>query len=409
MAPDPGPAAGVLSRALGRPVALEEVTVLREGPRSTVLRCRVRPRSSDPAGPARGAGPVPPTVVVKRLHPGSTLGYTDWAALRFLGSLAGGQGLAPRVLGGDAPARVVLLEDLGPGGSLDALLQAPPGPPAARAARDACLALAAQYARLHVASRGQEAAFARACAETPPAAPEGRHEEARRWTGGLERVRAWLDGAGCPVEPGLGAACERVAAVYAEPGPWLTFTHGDPAPTNNHVAPPAPGRGPAVSLLDFEYGAFRHALYDLTAWDVLCPLPRDLLAAMRRRYRAALGPTLPAGAGGAGDPPGGAFSAAWAEMVAFRALALLSWIPTRVLDANAPWVGDWTAREAILVALGRLRLALAGLAELAPIRRTAGRLEFAPASPLGRGRRPPEGNHGPRWPALSPPAAPAPA
>ena len=163
-------------------------------------------------------------------------------------------------------------------------------------------------------------------------------------------------------------------------------------------------QSPAVSLLDFEYGAFRHALYDLTAWDVLCPLPRDLLAAMRRRYRAALGLRLPRR-----TAPEGAFGAAWAEMVAFRALALLSWIPTRVLDANASWVGDWTAREAILVALGRLRLALAGLAELAPIRRTAGRLELRLRARWAGDGALPGANHGPRWPALSPPAAPAPA
>ena len=48
--------------------------------------------------------------------------------------------------------------------------------------------------------------------------------------------------------------------MFGEPGPFLAFTHGDPAPTNNHVA------GDEVRLLDFEYGGFRHALYDITAW-----------------------------------------------------------------------------------------------------------------------------------------------
>jgi hypothetical protein len=154
-------------------------------------------------------------------------------------------------------------------------------------------------------------------------------------------------------------------------------------------------------LLDFEYGAFRHALYDLTAWDVLCPLPRDLLTAMRRRYRAGLGPAFPTS-----SPE---FRAAWGEMVAFRALALLSWIPARVLDTNAPWVGDWTAREAILVALSRLSRALAGEGALAPIRRTAGHLESRLRARWAGDGALPQGDHVPRWPVLSPAAAPAPA
>ena len=73
-------------------------------------------------------------------------------------------------------------------------------------------------------------------------------------------------------------------------------------------------------------------------------------------------------------------------------------------------MGDWTAREAILGALGRLRRALAGLAELAPIRgRTAGRLESRLRARWAGDGTLPEGDHGPRWPAPLPPAAPAPA
>ena len=53
------------------------------------------------------------------------------------------------------------------------------------------------------------------------------------------------------------------------------------------------------------------------------------------------------------------------------------------------------------MALGRLRRALAGLAELAPIRSThRGRPESRRARWAGDGTLP-EGDHGPRWPALS--------
>jgi hypothetical protein len=430
------PAAAVLSGALGYPVRLGDETLLRAGARSRVLRYRVTPAAT--TAPAAGVGPtttalardaLPDTVVVKALSPDSALGFTDWASLRFLGGVAEAAGLVPEVYGGDAAARVVVLEDLGGQESLEGLLEAGPGPAAARNARAACLAMAGQYARLHRATRGREASFALACAATPLAAPQGRQEEARRWIAGLDRVRAWLDAAGCPVPPDFEPACERVAGAYAEPGPWLTFTHGDPAPTNTHVAPvaagperrlarraPGGGRGgeppsgrervpygdavragpePLVRLLDFEYGAYRHALYDLTAWDVLCPLPLDLLGAMRRRYRAALAGALPV-AGAA------SFDAAWGAMATFRALAILSWIPTGVLTRDAPWVGDWTARQAILAALGRLRRATAGRPELGPVRRVASSLEARLRARWATAGAPLAGDLRPAWPALRP-------
>jgi hypothetical protein len=120
---------------------------------------------------------------------------------------------------------------------------------------------------------------------------------------------------------------------------------------------------------------------------------------MRRRYRAGLGSAFP--------PDAAAFGAAWGEMVAFRTLALLSWIPARVLEANASWVGEWTAREAILVALSRLRRALAGQPALTPIRRTAGSLEGRLRARWARDGALPDGDHHPRWPAFTPAAAPA--
>ena len=117
-----------------------------------------------------------------------------------------------------------------------------------------------------------------------------------------------------------------------------TFTHGDPAPTNNHVV------GGRVTLLDFEYGGFRHALYDMTGWDTLCPLPGPVVRSMRSAYRAAM-----AREGSATDLAGvaaddGAFDDAWATMSAYRAVAILGWLGPGVLRENRPWVGACGAR-----------------------------------------------------------------
>jgi Ser/Thr protein kinase RdoA (MazF antagonist) len=174
-----------------------------------------------------------------------------------------------------------------------------------------------------------------------------------------------MDAAGCSAPTGWDGACDLVAAAYVTPGPYLALTHGDPAPTNTHV-----GASPNhVHLLDFEYAGYRHALYDLTAWEVLCPLPRAILDAMRDRYRALLAPDLPS----LTDDTG--FAAAWAAVVAFRALAILSWIPVAVLEQNAPWVEGWTGREAVLAAVGRLARATEETDDLRPIASLAAELE----------------------------------
>ena len=381
-----GAAAATLRRALDLPVSLAAPCLVRQGGRSAVWRCRVR-------GGAQDAG-APPAVIVKTLAPGSPLGLTDLATLGFLGERAATAVLVPRLLGADLEAGVVVLEDLGDTGTLDTRLLAD-GPRAAANAQRACVALAAQYARLHAAGRGREEAFRDACERVPGALPEGRVVEVTRWLEGLQRVRAWLAAAGCPEPPGLREACAQVAATYATPGAYLTLTHGDPAPTNAHV-----GRSPeAVRLLDFEYAAYRHALYDLTAWDVLCPLPPPVVRAMRRRYRARLAPAVPV----ARDAT--AFRLAWGTMVTFRALAILSWISVQTVDRDASWVGAWTRREAVLAALSRLEGATSGIEPLAPA--------AARASALGgrlRALWPEWGadDTAPRWPALpatTPPAA----
>src|SRR5436190_1655680 len=71
----------------------------------------------------------------------------------------------------------------------------------------------------------------------------------------------------------------RLSGAMTGSNAWRTFTHGDPAPTNCLT------RGGTAVLVDFEFGGFRHALYDLTAWYILCPLPEELVEEMSDGYR----------------------------------------------------------------------------------------------------------------------------
>ncbi|HEX2184109.1 MAG TPA: hypothetical protein VHN78_01215 [Chloroflexota bacterium] len=372
----------------GRPrearITLTEPRLVADRGRNIVIRCRVGGQGAALAGIS--------SVVLKIIRPETSLGFTDWASLAFLARLPGAQGLAPRLYGGDLRHRCFVVEDLGPSSSLEDVLRGRDR----LALRRALRALARQYARLHAASQGQEATFGQACLERQVSPEPARHEEARRWLHGLGHVRAWFRTAGGTLPDGFEPACAAVAATYADPGPWLGFTHGDPAPTNNHL------RGGAVRLLDFEYGAFRHALYDLTAWAVLCPLPEALVQEMKRVYGDELARCATSAdqrpARRPAPPPvsqAAAYRQAWGTLVAYRALAMVSWLPTDILVADRSWVDTWGMRAALLTAMLRLARATAALPELAPIARAAHSL----AGVLQR-RWPGMGEALPAWPVL---------
>jgi hypothetical protein len=151
-----------------------------------------------------------------------------------------------------------------------------------------------------------------------------------------------------------------------------------------------------VRLVDFEYGAYRHALYDVTAWDVLCPLPEDLVTLVRETHRVALAATWPA----AHDEA--RYHEAWAALASFRALALLNWIPAGSLEADRPWVEDWSARQAVLAALFRLWRNASTVLSLAALGRAAERAFHALAARWPEiGAEKGEAAFLPHWPALS--------
>jgi hypothetical protein len=346
-------AAALVAARAGARVVLRDAQILKDRERNVVVRFRVD-----------GASEVG-SVIVKWMKERESLGFDDWASLAYLSATAGAAGLVPRFYGGDAAARLFVMQDLGGSRSLDDVLRVGDREAAVRT-----LALvAAQYGRLHAATLGDAGRYERLRA-TLPGAPRGRHGEAEAWLTARPALQRWLDALGVTPPPGFDAALERVAATYAEPGPFLAFTHGDPAPTNTHIAASA-AADPDVRLLDFEYGGFRHALYDVTAWEVLCPLPTPAVRAMADRYRAVLAPACPAAA----DDE--LWRVGWVAMCAYRAIAMLTWLPTAALDADRPWVESWTVRQAALATVARLRGAAAPVAALAPLGDAAALIEDA--------------------------------
>ncbi|MDX1664312.1 MAG: hypothetical protein R3272_10985 [Candidatus Promineifilaceae bacterium] len=346
------PAAAILGRTLGADVRLSGARLLKGETRSLVWRCRVE------------GGASVASVIIRQLRDDAATAYTDWASLAFLTHRARATGVAPRFYGGDSEVGVFVMEDLGEGTNLEALLDAGD----AATVEVALLHLARQMARLHAATAGGEAAatFGALRRALPAAEGAGRKAEAARWLAAGDRLQAWLDALALAPPAGLAACREALAATFAAPGAFLAFTHGDPAPSNNHFRIGPDGRPEAAAILDFEYGAFRHALYDITAWTTLCPLPLPLVGAMREAFRRELLQSTVEKKLAEAAADEATFAVAWANLVAFRALAIVTWIPPAVLEENRPWAPGWSSREALLGALLRLQREAGAFAHLAP-------------------------------------------
>jgi hypothetical protein len=241
-------------------------------------------------------------------------------------------------------------------------------------------------ARLVAATPGRDDAFARMRATLPGGAGLGRRQEAERWLEARDLVARWADALAIPLPRGFDAACDHIAAIYADPGPNLAFSHGDPAPSNNHI-----GAG-RVRLVDFEYAGYRHALYDLTGWAILCPLPWPWVAAMDRVFRQ----VLEASAWGFPLADDRRYQEAWATMCAYRAVAMITWFSPDLLTEDRAWVPGWTCRAALISTVLRLHQASAGVAALEPLAQLGGHMGEelqARWQALGDGA--------PRWPAAA--------
>lgn len=82
---------------------------------------------------------------------------------------------------------------------------------------------------------------------------------------------------------------KRVAAFIANPGPFQTYTHGDPIPMN------ALPIGAERKLFYFEFGDFRHALREgiygrvcFPTWYHINRVPEDVVQEMETAYRTEL-------------------------------------------------------------------------------------------------------------------------
>jgi thiamine kinase-like enzyme len=254
--------AKVLSEQFATSVQVRQGQLLKEWNRNYVVRFRLE------------GGPVAGVVVKQAKHQEDTW-YDEWAGLRFLTELAPGR-FSPLLLGEDHQSAFFIMEDLGPGVSCEDYLNGSEP----LATRQALLEQARLTAHLHLASLHHENRYnALRRHLAPPVQEPMRERQAKAFQAWVEVIQNLLTPFGLTVPV---MEYQQVATIVANPGPLLVFTHGDLAPTNNHY-----GEG-GVKLLDFEYGAYRHAFYDVISWQIICPYPADLIEEMNQLYRQEL-------------------------------------------------------------------------------------------------------------------------
>ena len=285
--------------------------------------------------------------------------FNDWAGGQFLSVAAAGEPLTPAFFGGDKTRGLIVLEDLGANGETlaDVLL----GDDAARA-EGGLIALARTLGRVHAHTAGRESDFARLRNDLAPFDVPSRTYlglPVRDALGTLAQAFA-APPLGLAPPPGFDDEIREIAAALERPGPFFVYTHGDPCPANAYLS--ADGR---LRLLDWEFGAFRHALVDGVYGGVPFPtcsflgrLPDALPGRMEAAYRTELARGVPE----AGDDA--VFFPAVACACAFWTLAYWpSWHLSEFWAHDVQW-GRTTIRQRIVHRLETLAALLDGLNRL---------------------------------------------
>jgi hypothetical protein len=262
-----------MSQYLGTLVGLEH-TCAAGGDFKPVLRCRL---TSAPSG-------APEAVIVKyvpqRRGEGRLGLLNEWAGLRFLSSLEINPPVSPTFYGGDLQEGVLVLEDLGAGDALaDVLLGSD-----AATAQTALISFARTLGRMQAASIPRVAEYRQLRAALGP--PGGQTIiESRTLAAEFERA---LRSVGLTLR-GADQDLEAVISRVTQPGPFLSFVHGDACPSNEQLV------GQDVVLLDFATGGLRHALLDGVCGRVPFPscwcarrLPTHVPLLMEDGYRSEL-------------------------------------------------------------------------------------------------------------------------
>jgi len=222
---------------------------------------RVSLRSPDEA--------MPGSVVLKQVDAQQPWRWDDWICQYFLTDLAGTKGLGPEFFAADSDVGFYMLEDLGIGEDLGPVLLTTDS-----RGRLAAGLLACSLASLHAGTWGRERPFNLLRQRV---AGEGaqRGVELGEWRVRIDKA---LSDLGQPLAEVAGAL-DVIQMELADPGEFLTLTHGDWQARSLWYGDAGP------RFLDFRNGAYRHCLLDLAAWEARCHANQDAAEVLWREYR----------------------------------------------------------------------------------------------------------------------------
>jgi Ser/Thr protein kinase RdoA (MazF antagonist) len=245
-----------------------------------------------------GAPGTPTSVILKHLPPDDDDSgqrswraqrfANEWAALTYLASLPTSMTFAPRLHTGDLAERLMVIEDLGPAGTLQELLFGTDAD-----AEEQLVRFGHQLGLMHAATRGREAEFASSQAAAGARSPLSD----ATWDLRTERavLEECLGALGVvPTAAFMDAAFAVEAAMHDPASPWRALAHGDLGPHNALLCSPGP------VFLDFEFAHFGHGLVDAVGARMAFPQayhgrrsPLRAIEQLEHAYREALAAAVP--------------------------------------------------------------------------------------------------------------------
>ena len=253
----------------------------------------------------------------------------DWAGLEFLTEVSEGMSSSPVCYGGDRETGLFVMQDMGSPRQLDHILLGDDG----EEAEKALIQLAISLGRMHAATIGKQEIFEKRREALGPTKPYG--------LGWLRvRTRELEEALDLGIGPEVNEQIDDCIAALETPGPFTAYVHDDPCPDNCLWV------DGQIKLLDFENGAYRHALLDGTYGRTLFPscwcvnqIPGHIPLRMEDEYRN----ELVAGCPEAGD------DALYRQAVAVACAkgAIGSWWPGQ-MEKDGEW-GIATYRQRVLL------------------------------------------------------------
>ncbi len=328
-----GIAADILSDHFGRAVQLGPGVRLRSSDRAHVYRCPL----------VDGPPEAPGSVIVKcaaRPYGATAAGavdgnvWQDWAGMQLIALANSGDPLTPRCYGGQVSG-VIVLEDLGDTSSLRDVMAGADS----QCAEESLVSYLVSLGKLHACTHGHCAQFQEIRASLGSYDPE-RDWYPRRYAQLSQHFYDMVHHAQITAAPGVEGDLTTVVETLRAPGPFFTYIHGDPTPSNCLLVKAGP------RLIDFEYAAYGHALLDGVQARMCFPsgpfvnrIPERIAQRAEAAYRAELARCCAAAADDM------LFARAVAVACAYWAIGFLSWLPfAEVLVADRQW-GSATVRQ----------------------------------------------------------------